>query len=235
MENNLIKNDAQANSNPEYLYKFRSFEGLEFLLDIILNERLFCSLYTNLNDPFEGMFVSIVNSFRSFRPGIPKPPHAIPYKEKKYKSIDELPLDLSGSRICSLSSDCNDVRLWAHYADSQRGIAIQIRFDDSNLNLHEVRYSEAFPEFEGRNIKNLDINDILTCKTNHWQYESEYRVINHQEFYSIKDRISAVYLGPRVEDKRKDLILKIVPGNIPIFSTRINKEKIHIEKHQKLN
>ena len=146
-----------------------------------------------------------------------------------------MPLDLSGSSICSLSSDCNDVRLWAHYADSQRGIAIQIRFDDSNLNLHEVRYSETFPEFDGRNIKKLDINKILTCKTKHWQYESEYRIINHKEFYSVKDRISAIFLGPRIEDKRKDLIQKIVPVNIPIFSTRINKEKIHIEKYQKLN
>jgi len=235
MDNNLLEKEAQKKKNPEYLYKFRSFESLEFLLDIILNERLYCSLYTNLNDPFEGMFVSIVNSFRSLRPGPPRPYNMIPIKEKKYKSIDEFPFDLSGSRICSLSSDCNDVRLWAHYADSHRGIAIQIKFLDLDSSLREVLYSENFPEFDGRNTKNLDVNDILTCKTKHWQYESEYRIINRQEFFSIKGRISAVYLGPRVEDKRRDLMLRIVPGNIPIFSTRINKEKIHIEKNQRLN
>jgi hypothetical protein len=48
MANNLQNKEAKEYKSPEYLYKFRSFEGLEFLLDIILNERLFCSLYTNL-------------------------------------------------------------------------------------------------------------------------------------------------------------------------------------------
>jgi hypothetical protein len=235
MDNEFNKKEAPTKTNPEYLYKFRSLDGLEFVLDIVLYERLYCSLYTNLNDPFEGMFISIVNSFRSMRPGPPRPPHAIPVKEKKYKSIDDLPIDLSNTRICSLSSDCNDVRLWAHYADSQRGIAIQIKFSDSDSKLHEVYYSETFPEFEHRNFNTLNINDILTRKTKHWQYESEYRIINHEEFYSINDKISAIFLGPRIEDKRKELILKIVSGNIPVYSTRINKEKIQIEKDQRIN
>ena len=235
MENGLTQKGAPKKTNPEYLYKFRSLDELEFVLDIILYERLYCSLYTNLNDPFEGMFVSIVNSFRSMRPGPPRPPHAIPVKEKKYKSIDDLPIDLSNTRICSLSSDCNDVRLWAHYADSQRGVAIQIKCPDSDSKLHQVLYSETFPEFEHKNSNSLNISDILIRKTKHWQYESEYRIINHEEFYSIKDKISAIFLGPRIEDKRKELILKVISGNIPVYNTRINKENIRIEKDQRIN
>ncbi|MGB8764645.1 MAG: hypothetical protein WCD07_07625, partial [Burkholderiales bacterium] len=34
------------------LYKYRSFDNYEFLLDILINERLYCSIYKNLNDPF---------------------------------------------------------------------------------------------------------------------------------------------------------------------------------------
>ena len=41
------------------LYKFRSFENIEFTLDIIMNERLYCAQHKSLNDPFEGLFSTI--------------------------------------------------------------------------------------------------------------------------------------------------------------------------------
>lgn len=38
------------------LYKFRSLDNIEFTFDILLNERLYCANYKDLNDPFEGIF-----------------------------------------------------------------------------------------------------------------------------------------------------------------------------------
>ena len=38
------------------LYKYRSLHNLEFILDVLLNERLHCAPYTKLNGPFEGVF-----------------------------------------------------------------------------------------------------------------------------------------------------------------------------------
>jgi len=38
------------------LFKYRSLRTMEFILDIFLNERLHCAPYSELNDPFEGMF-----------------------------------------------------------------------------------------------------------------------------------------------------------------------------------
>ena len=40
------------------LYKYRSLENLEHVLDIILNQRLYCSTYPELNVPFEGLFIT---------------------------------------------------------------------------------------------------------------------------------------------------------------------------------
>ena len=40
------------------LYKYRSLRrNLDFVLDILLNERLYCANYTALNDPLEGYYV----------------------------------------------------------------------------------------------------------------------------------------------------------------------------------
>ncbi|MEI8205410.1 MAG: hypothetical protein WCG03_00870 [Kiritimatiellales bacterium] len=41
------------------LYKYRSLENFEYVLDIILNEHLHCAPYENLNAPFEGIFKAV--------------------------------------------------------------------------------------------------------------------------------------------------------------------------------
>ena len=43
------------------LYKYKSLADLEHVLDIILYERLHCSTYDKLNDPFEGLFLTTIN------------------------------------------------------------------------------------------------------------------------------------------------------------------------------
>jgi len=43
------------------LYKYRSLVNFERILDIILNQRLYCSKYDELNDPFEGLFIRTIN------------------------------------------------------------------------------------------------------------------------------------------------------------------------------
>lgn len=42
------------------LYKYRSLTNLEHVFDIILNQRLHCSTYPELNDPFEGIFETVL-------------------------------------------------------------------------------------------------------------------------------------------------------------------------------
>ena len=41
-------------------YKFKPVEQLAHLLDIVVNERLYCEHYEALNDPFEGQFARMV-------------------------------------------------------------------------------------------------------------------------------------------------------------------------------
>ena len=40
------------------LFKFKSLGTLDHVLDILLNDRLYCAPYSNLNDPFEGQFIA---------------------------------------------------------------------------------------------------------------------------------------------------------------------------------
>lgn len=38
-------------------YKFRSPDRMEFVFDILFNQRLYCAEWHTLNDPVEGVFV----------------------------------------------------------------------------------------------------------------------------------------------------------------------------------
>jgi hypothetical protein len=237
------------------LYKYRSLVNLEYILDIILNQRLHCSTYLELNDPFEGIFETTILPYyyhlltmgigsygmMGLSYSIPSPLGAIVQLQgKTYKNKVE-DLDSSANdkiRICSLSSDLNDVRLWSYYADGHKGIVFEIDFSgletrNSNKIICPVEYSEKLPR--SSTTTNLRPNEVLSHKTNHWAFESEYRIIDESKYleegkyFDIKGRIKAIYLGSRISDHHRKLLNKIVPSGIPIYTTNINKEKIIVE------
>src|SRR5262245_40170390 len=90
------------------LYKFRAFGQFEYLLDILLHERLYCAPYRDLGDPFEGMFSAVTKAtIDSSRVGQPIARDTI-------HSADELIAEAKGTRVCSLSECSHDVRMWSY-------------------------------------------------------------------------------------------------------------------------
>lgn len=196
-------------------YKFKSLEQFEYTSDIIEKEQLYCTDYGKLNDPFEGQFFVIIRQ-GAFSPGFSSSFDRI---EKQLNKILE-PL-----KICSLSKDLNDVRMWSFYANDHKGIVIEIDFTGFENDVAEVHYLEALPEY---NLKTHNPAEILTKKTMHWCYESEYRLIQKNVYYSVKGRISAVYLGQRISDVHMDLLSKITPSAIPIYTTKLEPHNLKI-------
>jgi len=106
---------------------------------------------------------------------------------------------------------------------------------------HEVHYSEKLPWGVSPQEVSLFIkgwtkpHDVLARKTSHWKFEAEYRIIEESKnleegkFFGIGDRIKAIYLGTRTSDKHRELLKKIVQGKIPIWTTKINNEKVIVE------
>lgn len=93
------------------LYKYRSLRNnIDFVLDILINQRLYCADHAELNDPVEGGF------YESRRYSGPVMGISIP------RSIDAA----ESLRVCSLSAPRDLVPLWSHYADSHAGVAIEV-------------------------------------------------------------------------------------------------------------
>lgn len=197
------------------LYKFRSLDNIEFVLDIILNERLFCASYESLNDPLEGLFFSMVDrNKRSFR-------------YRRYKSVEDLPAYNSDLKICSLSKSLTDIRMWSHYANGHTGVAIEIDFSNHKSDATKVNYEIGLKKHGVKILEgNAAPSEVLSYKTEHWEYEEEYRVIHADDYYSIEGRVSAIYLGIRVSDFHRKLLSKSIPQHIKLIPTALDKNEI---------
>ncbi len=214
------------------LYKYRSLANFDFVLDIVLNERLHCASYEKLNDPFEGVFLSAIHMPVGL-PGISL--FTGGRKFTRAKSISDLP-SVRKARVCSLSASLNDVRLWSNYADGHRGVAIEIDFSGIENQACKVEYVTQLKEFGGATLLGgPESKDVLKLKTHHWAYEEEYRIISGQEYFPVHERVSAVYCGLRTTELHKQLLCRVVFPHIPVFSTRLNEKKVTVEPNNQLN
>ena len=182
------------------LYKYRALSNPESALDILLNQRLYCSRYSELNDPFEGLFSETIRNpigdsavqypFGSF--GLLVPSGERKRTKSVARSLDDLPLESRDQiRICSLSASAYDVLLWSHYAEGHNGIAIEIDVSGLEATIHEVKYINKLPQHTsyslGYSLLNvLSLEQLLTKKTKHWKYENEYRLLCKDKYFDLQ-------------------------------------------------
>ena len=185
------------------LYKYRSLQELDLVLDILLNERLYCCPYRKLNDPFEGQFKSFFGSLQIGSGGML---HA----GANFETFADVAY-VDGVRVASLSATKSDVRMWSHYADGHKCIAIEI--DCTGLKVFEVKYRPNLLAYH-KGIHTLGPTPqlILTGKSLHWEYEKEYRFIQDEEYVTIAGRIRRVLLGIHVDPEVEALLEKAAPN-----------------------
>lgn len=206
------------------LYKYRSLEHMDHALDIIVNGRLYCPEYSDLNDPFEGLFIKMIPSrVNQFNP-------LNTWARRTPASVDDIITSSIHKRVCSLSSDLNDVRLWSHYANSHRGIAIEIDFTDHMDDVREVQYSPKLLESGDTILTEVaDPKLVLTRKTNHWGYESEYRIITDMEYYPVHGMVNAIYCGINMPDLHREILQATTsPYGIDLIETELDIENVRI-------
>ncbi len=166
-------------------YKFRASSQLSFALDIIFNNRLFCSDWRNLNDPMEGMFVY---SYRST-------------DERDYTDhVAEIVRQKKQLKVCSLSKTFDCHLLWAHYASGFDGLAIEVDLPDQSPIIKEVQYEGVFSSvsFDGPVRPDQAAEQVLTSKFHEWKYEQEVRILQRDDWYYLEKPVSRVIVGHRM-------------------------------------
>ncbi len=171
------------------LYKFRPLEGTERDIDgsndsnfkraktILENGEFWCSKFSELNDPMEGVFYGSADLI-----------DAIYTKKLQYK-------------ICSFSAKraFEKPYMWGYYANGFKGMAIEIEVDTGDVK--EICYSNKIPSVEYltascRMYGDEVILKILTTKSSPWKREAEYRfLIKDEKKYHKIGEITKVYFG----------------------------------------
>ncbi len=205
---NLLKKDiAKAiirRLRPQYLYKYRGFNAST--IENIYNSELWFACPYQYNDPFDnqldynynfnedsiGNFAQLVHEIIAHIPSnaLNETP-TFEWVVNELKSNDKYLHNMADgivshitatNRICCFSSKQNNLLMWAHYADSHKGICLE--FDtlkdlDTFSSTVPVQYVKKYPYLSIINNFEAIISRCILTKSKEWKYENEYRVIEN--------------------------------------------------------
>src|SRR5713101_6160820 len=75
----------------------------------------------------------------------------------------------------------SDVRMWSHYADEHKGVVVGLDTDLLGINLRPVRCKSERVAFTASQFANPKISwvvELLTTKSEDWEYQKEWRAIS---------------------------------------------------------
>lgn len=137
---------------------------------------------------------------------------------------------------------CNTL-MWAHYADSHKGICIKYEIKPSNLvdtsnrviRLFNVKYNKEFP-LNGE----IPFVDALLTKGNYWEYEKECRLLlfstkEENDYCQLKEyEVAAIYMGSRIGKEKRDCLKTLCKEkNIELYQMEFSKNNISkLEAHK---
>lgn len=191
----------------------------------------------------DGILSSVIEMAKHFTPQI---------KELVHEGLEK------NIGILSLTEKDNNLLMWAHYANSHKGLVVE--FDETHrffnqkkseknesMCLKKVEYSSQRPSLELSQVES--INSFLV-KGNAWEYEQEWRMLHPlAEADSIIENqphdihlfkvpflaIKSVLIGVRAtEETRKELTRIIMSnselGHVKIYEMHIHESQFELEK-----
>jgi hypothetical protein len=179
--------------NKNILYKYRSLDSWEFLLDILANNRLYAANFKSLNDPMEGIFSYCMENISS-------------------NFIEQIINQKNHLNICSLSKIHNSTLMWSYYAAGHQGVVFGIELPNNGedgIEISEIKYSsrKIFSKFLASDA-DIEAKKVLSKKLNPWKHEKEVRVFSRSSFVPVI--LKEVYLGCSMPKSKKELLHKVI-------------------------
>jgi len=210
------------------LYKYKAYN--EYSIKELKEKEIWFSHPTGFNDPLD--------SFTPVKIMV----------DKILDRLDEIKFDkeldfnnliksviLGNYGILSLTDNCKNSLMWAHYTDSHKGFVCEFEFGEKKRNSRNNEYIELLNNvktgavkvtYDGENrVRQLpDTKDILENpekiideglykKTKEWEYENEYRLIFHSNvndfikyLESLRKKDSNQFISDNTIEKLKKVI-----------------------------
>ena len=224
------------NFNTKYnttAYAFRKCST--FVYQSLINEQLNVSSPSTFNDPYDCPVIELLNNEDEISQLIRKAclesikiacfvrNVKLPYQ--KGDKIDDFEFD-ERKRKGDKDEYLNSL-MWAHYADSHKGICIKYSFpNDLSVTLGDnADYLSFFQDVEYNNEKlgeyskreSIQLQDAFFLKVKDWEYENELRFLhfdledtNLHKSIDIRGCVEAIYFGLKCPKVERDTIMKIM-------------------------
>ncbi|ART55602.1 hypothetical protein CBP36_06450 [Acidovorax carolinensis] len=184
------------------LYKYKSLQNLWHILDIVINRRLYCAHWAELNDPLEGRYEA----------------H---FSDKG--ALGKIERAKNAFRVASLSASPDNFLLWSHYADGHKGVAIELDLPENHPDIVKVIYSPFSSVFSEEPQKGEDMRHIFNGKSEEWSYEQEYRIIFPRKYFRLPLKISRILVGPIVKAEQIRILRAALPLHVTLVQTELDR------------
>ncbi|OGX27410.1 MAG: hypothetical protein A2787_00970 [Omnitrophica WOR_2 bacterium RIFCSPHIGHO2_01_FULL_48_9] len=244
---------------PGYLYKYfplREANKQDWLnIKTVLEEsKLHFSRLKDFNDPFDCFPIYITPDkdlpswIKRLRREGRYPAKEIDEAERSWRKKDEKCSKIRESfgdgvqknineeiGICCFSKKPDDLLMWAHYASYHKGVCFEF---EAVLNTpffgeaQGISYKSNRPTVNIFTIDSHNATDhIFLTKSDHWKYESEYRIMDPNKppgFHQFPiEHLKGIILGSRIDSNYEIQIRKILEKN-----SRVKLKRAELDQKQ---
>jgi hypothetical protein len=230
----IIRQMVVDDQLPQFVYRMRSVN--RYLFDTLINREMWFSNPSDFNDPFD----CDINMTFNDSPNSSIQHYFETYLKKQF-TLKELEginttkisnLDFGAlinkvakrvaqrKGIACFMSNCDNLLMWAHYADSHKGVCLKFDIlEDTEFfsPAKKVIYTEDYPEYNYLKDKNDFVNHMFFTKSNEWNYEGEVRILkNKKDNYLFKENsLKELIFGCNVSENDKKTLIKIIKQYYP--------------------
>lgn len=201
------------------------------VVEPIAESYLYLPTREKLNDPNEGIFQNQIQAgITAFLQGLVGIGERTELTKTLYDLAHQISQSADNSGVFSLSSNATDELMWAHYAASHCGIAIEYNLDQltrfcSKQHLHcfAVDYVDEPPRLDMQHLQDnaeKAVRAMLGHKSPKWSYEEEFRVLLENIHGPIPHDYRAVKsltFGLKVPDKVRNNIHEATSHKVPRY------------------
>ncbi|HHG3104734.1 TPA: DUF2971 domain-containing protein [Vibrio parahaemolyticus] len=220
-----------------YKYKELKFDkngsiessSLDYVIKPIQTSHFYLPTRNALNDPTEGVFRNTLNSeIQSYLQGVYGIGERHDLIDNIFNSAKGITQGLDTSGIFSLTGNHTDELMWAHYADSHKGIVIEYDLDlltrfvpKNHLHIFDVTYDKKPPHLGMRNISSRDAMQVMFgYKSPRWYYEDECRIVIdniHGQIPHDYRAVKSITFGYRFPKDKRDGVIELVKDRVKQF------------------
>jgi hypothetical protein len=252
----FISNLIYFKKLPRYIYKYKPIEKIidekiilcNHFKDLIQLQNIYLSDIKKLNDPFECSNPTIKNitkkNIEEFLQYLSKNEYLhnqLNYNNNELLSlfVDQVHSTINSRRddykVGSFSSSSNNILLWAHYADSSKGVCIEFDILEA-LDFFDyiipVTYLDKKPEIDlAKDPSIFPSEQVFFTKHSDWKYENELRLVKLSKSNIFKfnmEAIKSITFGCRSDNNLIAETTRLIDSHLPkikIYKASISETK----------